>query len=77
MRPEDLTTILELLGQVSSRLEKLPLDGVGAPLRSELAGAQKRAASLTMSLLSVQRAIERPAAIRRLRDEGNDEETLH
>jgi hypothetical protein len=77
MRPEDLTDILDLLRQVSARLANLPVHEVRPTLRSEIAGAQVRTASLTISLLSVQRSMERPGLIQRPRDKGNEDETVH
>ena len=77
MRPEDLTDILDLLRQVSARLDQLPLDDIRPMFRSEIAGAQARAASLTMSLLSVQRSMERPGIIPRPKSKGSEDETVH
>ena len=77
MRPEDLTDILDLLRQVSARLANLPVDGARPMLRSEIAGAQVRTASLTISLLSVQRSMERPGIMPRPRNKGSEDETVH
>jgi hypothetical protein len=77
MRPEDLTDILDLLRQVSARLDQLPLNDIRPMFRSEIAGAQVSAASLTMSLLSVQRSMERPGIMPRPRNKGSEDETVH